>query len=167
MKATILLVTSFLLLACGSRNKNLTKMSEQTRSENNVSLTENSLSKNSESTVTDIRKFILSNGLKIKSTGQNYELKYGDMTFSGSADLEFTENKKETLIHHVYQLHTTYITDTKYQTKTFYKKEKRSKSLNIERSGISFGSIFWIVSASLIIGAIISQLFRLYLKRKS
>lgn len=158
MKSIILLIISLILLGCGSRKKNLTKTEEQTRFENNSNLNESTSLTNSTSSVTDVRNFLINNGLKIKSTGHNYELRYGDIIFSGSADLEFTENKEETTIHHVYQIHTTYVTDTKYKTKTFYKNDKTTKNLNVERSGVSFGSMVWIVISSLISGVILWEL---------
>lgn len=167
MKTAIPLLISFLLLGCGSRTKHLLKEEEKTRFGNQTSTQENQTVTSEISTITDIRSFLLSNGLKIKSTGQNYELKYGDLIFSGSADLEFSERKEESIIHHTYKVHTTYITETQYQTKTYYKTDRTSKKVDIQRTGISFGTMIWIVFISLFVGAIISQLIRLYLKIKS
>lgn len=166
MRALLLISLCLLVLGCGSRKKSLSKEGEKT-SFNQRSNTHDSKSINLQaSSATDIRSFLLSNGLKIKSTGQNYELKYGDITFSGSADLEFNEKKEETNIHHVYKVHTTYISDIKYQTKTFFKTDKSSKKLEVERKGISFGSMIWIVVVSLFVGALVSQLIILYFKNK-
>lgn len=166
MKAAKILLISFLIIGCGSRNKSLSKTEDKTKLEENLRFSENTYSTNNTSSVADIRNFLINNGLKIKSNGQNYELRYGDLIFSGSADLEFSEKKEETIIHHVYQINTTYITEKTYQTKTFYQTEKRAKILDVERSGITLGSIVLIVITSLFIGAIISQLIILYLKRK-
>lgn len=165
MKTTILLLISILLLSCGSRKKQLLNDEEKTSFDNQASKQENQSVTSEISSLTDIRNFLLRKGLKIKSTGQNYELKYGDLTFSGSADLEFTEKKEESIIHHIYKVHTTYITETQYQTKTYYKTNRTSKKVDIQRTGISFGSMIWIVSISLFVGAIISQLIRLYFKK--
>jgi len=167
MRALLLVYVCFLfLIGCGSRKKSLSNDEEKTSFSQQTNTQENQSVNSDVSSVTDIKNFLLSNGLKIKSTGQNYELKYGDMTFSGSADLEFSQRKEETIIHDVYNVHTTYIRDIKYQTKTYYKTQKSSKKLDIERAGISFGSMIWIVVVSLFVGALISQLIRLYFKRK-
>lgn len=161
MKTTItLLLSSIFLLGCGSRNKNLAKTEDNSMFENSIALQQNNSASSNTSSITDIRNFLISNGLKIKSTGQNYELKYGDLTFSGSADLEFTENKEETIMHHVYQIHTTYITDTKYQTKTFFKTNRISKDLNVQRSGISFGYLIGIIVSSMIGGVVLWELIK-------
>lgn len=166
MRITILLLISFFLLGCGTRNKNLTKTEDQTRFENNSSLNESSAFTNSASSVTDVRNFLINKGLKIKSTGQNYELRYGDLIFSGSADLEFSEKKEETIIHHVYKIHTTYMTETKYQTKTNYRNKINSKNLNVERSGISFGTLVCIIISSLIGGVVLWELIKRLIIKK-
>ncbi|AZA82155.1 hypothetical protein C1637_10005 [Chryseobacterium lactis] len=166
MRATILALISLFVLGCGSRTKNLTKTEDHTRFENNSNLNESTSLTNSTSSVADVRNFLINNGLKIKSTGQNYELRYGDLVFSGSADLEFTEKKEETIIHHVYKIHTTYIKDIKYQTKTFFKTDKTSKNLNVKRTGVSFGSMVWIVIFSLISGVILWELAKRIIFRK-
>lgn len=166
MRALLLASLCLLVLGCGSRKKSLSNEEEKTSFSQQTNTQENQSINSETSSVTDIRNFLLSNGLKIKSTGQNYELKYGDITFSGSADLEFTEKKEETNIHHVYKVHTTYISDITYQTKTFFKTDKSSKKLEVERKGISFGSMIWIVVVSLFVGALVSQLIILYFKRK-
>lgn len=166
MRALLLVFLCLLLLGCGTRKKNLSKEEEKTSFDEQTNSQENKSVKHGVSSVTDIRNFLLSNGLNIKSNGQNYELKYGDLTFSGSADLEFSQRKEETIIHHVYKVHTTYVTETQYQTKTFYKTAKSFKKLDVKRSGISFGSMIWIVFISLFVGALISHLIRLYFKIK-
>lgn len=166
MKTTILLLISILLLSCGTRKKNLNRIEEQSNFENNSSLNESSSLTNRTSSVTDVRNFLINNGLKIKSNGQNYELKYGDLVFSGSADLEFSEKKEETIIHHIYQIHTTYITDITFKTKTFFKTDKTTKNLNVERSGVSFGSMVWIVIFSLISGVVLWELAKRLILRK-
>lgn len=166
MKTAILLLISILLLSCGTRKKNLTKVDEQTNFENNSSFNESSSLTNITSSVTDVRNFLINNGLKIKSTGQNYELRYGDLVFSGSADLEFSEKKEETIIHYIYQIHTTYITDITFKTKTFFKTDKRAKNLNVQRSGISFGSLIVIIITSLISGVILWELSKRLIFKK-
>lgn len=164
MRSLLLVFLCLLFLGCGTRKKNLSKDKEETSFSQQANTQENQSVNSDVSSVTDIKNFLLSNGLKIKSTGQNYEVKYGDLTFSGSADLEFSQRKEETIIHEVYRVHTTYIRDIKYQTKTYYKTDKSSKKLDVERAGISFGSMIWIVVVSLLVGALISQLIRLYFK---
>ncbi len=166
MKATILLLISLLLIGCGSRNKSLNKTEDQTRFENNSSFKNSTSSANNTLSFTDFRNFLINKNLKIKSTGQPYELKFGDLVFSGSADLEFTEKKEETIIHHVYQIHTTYITETKYQTKTNYQKQINSKSLNTNRSGLTFGNLIGIIICSLISGMVLWELLKRLIFRK-
>jgi hypothetical protein len=166
MKTAIVLLISLFLIGCGSRSKNVYKTEEKATFENETSTQETKSVTSEISSITDIRNFLINNGLKIKSNGQNYELRYGDLVFSGSADLEFTETKEETFIHHKYQIHTTYITDIKYQTKTFFKTDKTTKNLNVERSGVSFGYMVWIVIFSLISGVVLWELAKRLILRK-
>lgn len=155
-----ILLISILLIGCGSRQKDLVKTHEENKFESISNVSENiSVSKNM-SSVTDIRTFLINNGLKIKSTGQNYELRYGDFIFSGNADLEFIEKKEETKVTHIYQVHTTYVTETKYQTNTKYRFVKKTKDLKTQKSGISFGSLIIIVICSISGGALIWELFK-------
>lgn len=166
MRAAIVIMISVFLISCGSRRKNFVKSEDSSELQIDSKVDSKTSLNSSASSVIDFRNYLLNNGLKIKSTGQNYEFKYGDLIFSGSADLEFYEKKEETVIKYKYYNHITYITETKYQTKTNYQTQKIFKNVDVERKGISLGSIVWIVIASLIIGAIIGQLIRLYLKRK-
>ncbi|MGU3377480.1 hypothetical protein [Chryseobacterium sp. M5A1_1a] len=166
MKKILLIILSLFIFSCGSRKKSLIKSEESTELQIDSKVDSKTSLKSNESSIIDFRNYLLNNGLKIKSTGQNYELRYGDLLFTGSADLEFTEKKEESIVHYRYYNHTTYITETKYQTKTDYQTQKIFRTINIERKGVSFGSIVWIVITSLIVGAITSQLIRLYLKRK-
>ncbi|WNI34733.1 hypothetical protein [Chryseobacterium sp. SG20098] len=166
MKAAIVLLISLFLIGCGSRSRNVYKTEEKTTFDNETSIQETKSVTSEISSITDIRNFLFSNGLKIKSNGQNYELKYGDLTFSGSADIEFSQRKEEKVIHNVYKVHTTYITETKFQTKTFFKTDKTTKNLNVERSGVSFGSMVWIVIFSLISGVVLWELAKRLILRK-
>ncbi|MET3035817.1 hypothetical protein ABXT08_06940 [Chryseobacterium sp. NRRL B-14859] len=142
------------------------KSDEEIVKQNETDLYNNESISNSSVSSSDIRNFLVNSGLKIKSTGQNYELRYGDLTFSGSADLEFIEKKEETIIHHVYQVHTTYITQTKYKTKTFYKTKVINKNLDVERSGISFGELVGIIVCSLVSGVILWELTKRLIFKK-
>lgn len=148
------------MLGCGSRTKNLYKDQEKTSFNNQANIQENKAFKSEMSSVTDIRNFLLNNGLKVKSNGQKYELKYGDLTFSGSADLEFAEKKEETFIHHVYKVHTTYVTETTYQTKTTYTTDKSSKKIDVERTGVSFVELLGVIVSSLAVGAVLWELVK-------
>lgn len=159
----LILLTSFLMIGCGIRKKNLSKTNEETRFENNTNLVQNTTSTNSASSFTDLRSFLSNSGLKIVSNGQRYEIKYGDFSFSGAADMELTEKKEETIFKNQYRIHTTYVTDTKYQTKTFYKTKKNTKNLNVERKGVSFGSLIGIIFCSLLAGGILWEVIKRFI----
>ncbi|PIF44285.1 hypothetical protein CLU96_1226 [Chryseobacterium sp. 52] len=153
-------IVLLVIMGCGSRKKDLSKTNDQSKFESNSSLNQNVSSSNNTSSITDVRSFLISNGLKIKSNGQNYEFKYGDLSFSGSADVDFSQKKEETVTHHMNQVHTIYTTKTNYQTKTYYQTKKRSENVSIKRSGISFGSMVWVVLSSLIVGAMVWEIIK-------
>lgn len=160
---TTLLLISLFLIGCGSRKRNLTKTEDKSKFENSSSVQQNISSSSSTSSITDIRNFIIDSGLKIKSNGQNYELKFGDLTFSGSADLEFSKKEEEKIIHHLYQLHTTYVTETKYVRKIKYEIQRIYRVVDVERKGLTFGSVIWIVIVSLVAGAVLWEILKKYL----
>ena len=132
---------------------------------NNVGIVQNTATVNAMTSGTDLRNFLSNNGLKITSNGQYYELKYGNFSFSGAADVEFTESKEETKFKNSYRVHTTYTTETKYQTQTFYKTVFKTKNLSVAREGVSLGGLIWIVVVSVVIGALLGQLIKTYLKQ--
>lgn len=138
MKKIIFILIILLLSSCGSRKKEMEKQTEKIQIEENTNLQQNQSFENKTQSVTDLSKFLSDKGLKITSTGQPYQLKYGDMVFSGSADVELTEKKEETKLYHKYFNHISYQTHIAYKTHTTYKSILIDKKLKVEREAYSF-----------------------------
>ena len=138
MKTILLLIISIITVSCGSRKKELEKQSSETKAEIITDLQQSAAYKMQSQGTTDLSKFLSDKGLKITSDGQPYELKYGDLIFSGSASVELSEKKENTKLHHKYINHITYKTQTVYKTQTTYKTVTRYKNLKTERKAYPF-----------------------------
>lgn len=138
MKKILLLIISILIVSCGSRKKELEKQYNEAVAKSNANLQQSSAYSNTSQGTTDLSKFLSDKGLKIISDGKPYELKYGDLVFSGSANMEFSEKKENTKIQYKYYNHTTYQTKTQYKTQTTYKTVIKYKNLKTEREGYPF-----------------------------
>ena len=150
MNKAILLIISLLIISCGSRQKKTSKEKQETSSEGNTNFQQSASLQNNTEAVTDIRNFLLNKGLKITSNGLPYQFQYGDLIFSGTADVELSEKKEETILHHRYINHIKYQTQATYKTKTFFKTVQTTKKASVQRKGISFGSLVWIIICSAI-----------------
>ena len=92
----------------------------------------------------DTNQTLLNQGLKIKSTGSDYEFRLGDFQFKGNADVELVNQKSETKIHHQYKTHVTYLTKTSFKTKTTYKTQTTYKSVKTDRKATPW-YIFFVI----------------------
>jgi len=79
--------------------------------------------------------------------------------------VEITEKEQEVKYLYKNIIKTTYQTTTFYQTKTRYETEKKVRNVSVERSGISFGNIIWIVIASMVGGALLWTWLKSYLPK--
>jgi len=138
MKTILLLIISIITVSCGSRKKELEKQSSETIIETSSNLRQSAAYNRQWQGTTDLSRFLLDKGLKITSDGQPYELKYGDLIFSGSASVELSEKKENTKLHHRYINHITYQTQTVYKTHTTYRTVTRYKNLKTERKAYPF-----------------------------
>ncbi|MEA1849203.1 hypothetical protein U9K52_09790 [Chryseobacterium sp. MHB01] len=148
------------VFGCGSRKKSVLKETAKTESKSETSgKTETDIQSGSTSE-TDFSQFLLDNSLKITSDGNPYELQYGNLILKGSASIELTQ-KKENISQKTHS--TEYVklrTITTYQTKTQHNTETTYRTSNIERSGISFGNMIWIVIIAMIAGAVLWPLLK-------
>lgn len=163
MNKSILLIISLLIISCGSRQKETSKEKQETSSEGNTDFQQSASLQNNTEAVTDVRNFLLNKGLKITSNGLPYQFQYGDLIFSGTADVELSEKKEETILHHQYINHIKYQTQTTYKTKTFFKTVQTTKKASVQRKGISFGSLVWIIIGSAIGGIVIWGILKKYI----
>lgn len=138
MKKILLLIISILIVSCGSRKKELEKHYKEAMAESNANLQQTSAYSDMSQGTSDLSKFLSDKGLKIISDGKPYELKYGDLVFSGSANMEFSEKRENTKILHKYFNHTTYQTKTEYKTHTTYKTVIKYKILKNDRKAYPF-----------------------------
>lgn len=152
-----------LVLGCGSRNRKMTKQTEASQLEDKSSGSQNTALNSQVGSFTSLSQFLSDKSLKITSNGTPYQLQYGSLIFSGNADVEFNEKNEETKYIYKYFNHITYLTETKYQRNIKYQSQKTFKSIDVERKGISFGGIIWIIAASLIAGAILWEILKKYL----
>lgn len=103
------------------------------------------VSVNSEkSGIVDLQNFFQNQGLKIKSTGSDYEFRLGDFQFKGNADVELVNQKSETKIHHQYKTYVTYLTKTSFKTKTTYKTQTTYKIVKTDRKATPW-YIFFVI----------------------
>lgn len=158
MKNILLLIISLIFFSCGSRKKDLEKHTSETQTEDQAALRQNQSLENKTEATTDLSKFFSDKGLKITSNGQPYQFRYGDLTFSGSADVELQEKKQETKLHHKYYRHIYYRTQTTYKTETTYKTVLTDKKLKVEREAYPF----WIF---ILIGFVGALLFKFLWKK--
>lgn len=163
MKALIFILSFLLFFSCGSRKRDLNKGSEKTSFENtsfgnsetkfeNVNFHEGSLS-----------ELLENQNLKIFSNGTPYQLQYGNLVFSGSADVEFSNKKKDVKKQVKTYSKTTYYNKTTYQTQTKYQTQTTYKTVKTDRSGISFGNIVWIIIISFCAGGITAPVLKKYI----
>ncbi|WP_027380844.1 hypothetical protein [Chryseobacterium daeguense] len=153
------------VVSCGSRKRQMTKESEKTESEIKASGEVKTDSNSQTESFTSLSQFLANNSLKITSNGTPYQLQYGSLIFSGDADVEFSEKNEQ--IEYVYRYfnHTTYITETTYKTETKYQSQKDSKKVDVERKGVTFGAMIWIVLISMILGFFLINWLKSYLPK--
>lgn len=143
----------------------MTNESNSTTIESKESGAQNTALNSQTESFTDISQFLSDKSLKITSNGTPYQLQYGSLVFSGSADVEFKDKKEETKFKYQYFNHTTYRTETKYVRKIKYQTQRTYKTVDVERKGISFGGIVWIVIISLAAGAVLWEILKKYLPK--
>lgn len=143
----------------------MTNESNSTTLESKESGTQNTALNSHTESFTDLSQFLSDKSLKITSNGTPYQLQYGSLVFSGSADVEFKDKKEETKFKYQYFNHTTYRTETKYVRKIKYQTQRTYKTVDVERKGITFGGIIWIVIISLASGAVLWEILKKYLPK--
>jgi hypothetical protein len=162
-KYTWISLVVLLVLGCGSRKKQMTKVSNSTGLESKETGAQNTALNNQTESFTSLSRFLSDKSLKITSNGTPYQLQYGSLIFSGTADVEFKEKNEETKYIYKYFNHITYLTETKYQRNIKYQSQKTFKSVDIERKGISFGGIVWVIAISLFAGAVLWEILKKFL----
>lgn len=153
------------IFSCGSRKKQITKESNSTTLESKDSRAQNTALNSQTKSFTDLSQLLSDKSLKITSNGSPYQLQYGNLIFSGSADVEFKDKKEETKFKYKYFNHITYITETKYLRHIKYETQRTYRIVDVEREGLSFGSLIWIGIICLIAGAVLWEIIKKYLPK--
>ncbi|SHH68599.1 hypothetical protein SAMN05421866_3475 [Chryseobacterium oranimense] len=151
------------IFSCGSRKKQMTKESNSTTLESKESGAQNTTLNSKTESFTDLSQLLSDKSLKITSNGSPYQLQYGNLIFSGSADVEFKDKQEETKFKYKYFNHTTYVTETKYVRKIRYETQRIYRVVDVDRKGLTFGGVIWIVIVSLVAGAVLWEILKKYL----
>lgn len=137
MKPFLKIMFTLLLLlffSCGSnRNRIVQKKDDKAYiQEETKEIVESNITETS-SGVVDLQQLFQNKGLKITSTGTDYEFKYGDFTFKGNANVELTDQKAETKLHHKYKIHNIYRIKTIFRKNNIYRIHNIYRTTNTER----------------------------------
>lgn len=159
----VFLISLLVYLGCGSRKRELNKGSEKTSFENTASGNSETKFENVNFHEGSLSQLLENQNLKITSNGTPYQLQYGNLVFSGSADIEFSNQKQDVKKQVKNYSKTTCYSKTTYQTQTNYQTQTTYKTVKTERSGISFGNIIWIVIISFCAGAITVPVLKKYI----
>lgn len=138
MKKILLLILSIFLISCGSRKKEVEKEKQETKLNAETQGQQNTSFQSQGKTTTDFSKFLNDKKLKVTGNGQPYQLSFGGLVFSGSADVEFSDKKEETKVFTKTITKITYQTSTTYKTVTNYKSILTDKKLKVERKEYPF-----------------------------
>lgn len=162
MKKIVLILISFLIFSCSSRNKNLNI--DQIKTDENVAVSsaENVFEKTTEEAKTDLTKFLKESNLKINSKGQAYQLQINGLSFSGDADIEFSNSEQKTSYTKIYKVQKTYSKHKTYNTRYLIKTTTYKKVLDVETKKDSFWLYVLISFTSITFGILSWE----YLKRK-
>lgn len=163
MKNLLLLLSLLFIVNCGSRKKNTQKESEKIEFENTSAGKSETNITRTISNETNLSQFLENKNIKIVSDGTPYSLQYGSLVFSGSANFEMNEKKEETKYLNRYTDYFVYHNFSIYKTYTTYKTHKTFKTINVDRSGLSFGNMIWIVIGSILSGAVIWELLKSFI----
>lgn len=160
MKKYIWISAILLVISCGSRKSKTEKQTEKTdfQTGQNLSKTEE-LETTSETTI-DYAKFFQEIGLKIKSSGSDYQFQIGDFKFAGNADVEFSNKKEETKTKIFHRIETIYKSKITYKTETTYKTQTIFKSKETERETYPW---YWIVLGTILIWELLKLATKKYL----
>lgn len=138
MKKILLLILSVFLISCGSRKKEVEKQKQETKLNAETQGQQNTNFQSQGETTTDFSRFLNDKKLKVTGNGQPYQLSFGGLVFSGSADVEFSDKKEETKVFKKTITNITYQTSTTYKTVTNYKSILTDKKLKVERKEYPF-----------------------------
>lgn len=138
MKTILLLLCSGIVMSCASRKKDLEKQIQETKVITEAQGQQNTNFQSQGEATTDFSRFLNDKTLKVTGNGQPYQLSFGGLVFSGSADVEFSDKKEETKVFTKKITNITYQTSTTYRTITTYKSILTDKKLKVERKAYPF-----------------------------
>lgn len=133
-------ISLLFLIGCGTRKKDLEIKKETTELKSENSGTQNETSETKSETSIDYAKYLQEIGLKISSTGNDYQFQFGDVKFSGNANIDFSNKKEETKTKVIQKVKTTYKSVITYKTEIVYKSKTTDKNLQVE----SKRPMFWL-----------------------
>ncbi|KAA0126434.1 hypothetical protein FY557_17440 [Chryseobacterium sp. SN22] len=152
----------FLMAGCGSRTRNLQQETSRTETESVASGSANVSVKNSTTGEMTLADFLENRNLKITSNGSPYSLQYSGLILTGAADLEFSESKQERKLLYKYIVQTIYQSQTTYYRHTDYVTQTTFRTVDVQRAGLSFGNMIWIIVAAFIAGSVAWPLLKQY-----
>lgn len=138
MKKILLILIALMLWSCQPIKKAIQK--EKEKIENQTIQNENrevSADYKSQQKL-DFFNLLQEKGFKITSSGNDYEFQYGDFKFKGNANVEFSDKKSKTEIHHLYKIHNKYRLHETYRIKEIFRFKYLYKTVYKEKKGIPY-----------------------------
>ena len=171
-KIIAILLLNFLLFSCASAKKNnhtekyegKTESWTEMRSENKS----NSESKSQIENQTSAYEFLRNYDLFVTSNGSDYKLKFGDLEFSGNADVRVTdkksETKKEIITKSYHWIKNYYWSRDITKSQQFWKLTTKYKT-TLKHTTIDYPWYFWLIliSGVTIFSIVLWEKFRLSL----
>lgn len=145
---TILLVLLFALGSCGTRKKIVDSSKEKTEYQNDVQTEQTTESATKTESSVNLSEYLHNVGLKITSTGSDYELKIGDLAFKGNANVEFSKQTESRIVKTFYQTITNYRTHDTYKSHTQFWTVKHHRFVDVK----SNKPMFWLYAVCGIVG---------------
>lgn len=138
MKKILLILIAFMICSCQPTKKAIQKEKEKVENETIQNENREVSADYKAQQKLDFFNLLQEKGFKITSAGNDYEFQYGDFRFKGNANVEFSDKKSKTEIHHVYKVHNKYRRHETYRIKEIYRFHNLYKTVLKEKKSIPY-----------------------------